>query len=109
LPPLAGVLPFGPRKDAAVAPGISSAFEWLANLPPRRIAGLLLLFAKVLNVMKGMRSWAFEFMEFPLRIYIYYMPYLLFMPAAKGVPKRGGKSANRRADKTHFPLMSESE
>lgn len=29
---------FRPRKDTAVAPGISSAFEWLANLPPHRIA-----------------------------------------------------------------------
>jgi len=46
------------------------------------IAGLL--FAKVLNVMKGMRSWAFEFMEFPQRIYIYYTPYLLFMLAVWG-------------------------
>lgn len=33
--------------------------------------------------MKGKRSWAVEFMEVSLRIYIYYMPYLLFMLAAR--------------------------
>lgn len=103
---------FRPRKDTAVAPGISSAFEWLANLPPHRIADRRAAVCQSVKCHEGnaqLGLWIYGISTAHLHLL-----HAIFIIYARpvgggGLFKMEEEAANRRADMTRFPLMSESK